>query len=299
MDDGTGEITARQRGLITHAQARSVGLSASAIRHRIARGDWVRVRTGLYRRSGTPRSWEQTVLAAVLGAGPQAWTSHATAAELWGFPLGGREPIEITVLLERRPRLERVRVHRSGTLVDADLREIDGIPVLSPARTLVDLSARVGVRDLGALVDDGLRRRVLTLPALHAVARRLPTIAPGRSPKTVERVLLDRVGDYQPGGSNLEVQVFDILVGAGFPPPVRQHRVVVDGSTYFLDLAYPERHLAIEVDGFEFHRERAVFDADRSRQNDLVRAGWTVLRFTSRSTRADILATVRPFLFGP
>ena len=52
-----------------------------------------------------------------------------------------------------------------------------------------------------------------------------------------------------------------------------------------------------EVDGFEFHRTRHAFDADRVRQNDLVSADWTVLRFTSRSAPDEIVATVRPYLF--
>ena len=87
------------------------------------------------------------------------------------------------------------------------------------------------------------------------------------------------------------------IVGAGLPEPVRQLRVVVDDRVYFLDLAYPQVKLAIEVDGFEYHRGRGVFDRDRSRQNDLVRAGWTVLRFTSQSSDDEIVAAVREFVF--
>ena len=71
----------------------------------------------------------------------------------------------------------------------------------------------------------------------------------------------------------------------------------VSGRVYFLDLAYPDVKLDIEVDGFDFHRTRTVFDADRVRQNDLVRVDWTVLRFTSRSAPEEIVSAVRPFLF--
>jgi very-short-patch-repair endonuclease len=36
----------------------------------------------------------------------------------------------------------------------------------------------------------------------------------------------------------------------------------------------------IEIDGWAFHSDQERFQRDRSRQNRLVAAGWTVLRFT-------------------
>ena len=86
------------------------------------------------------------------------------------------------------------------------------------------------------------------------------------------------------------------LTSAGLTPQ-RQFRVVADGRVYFLDLAYPNERIAIEIDGFEFHRSRGAFDSDRVRQNDLVRAGWIVLRFTSKSSDEEIVASVRALLF--
>ena len=47
-----------------------------------------------------------------------------------------------------------------------------------------------------------------------------------------------------------------------------------------VDFAFPDRRLAIEVDGYEHHASLDAFQRDRARQNDLVAAGWTVLRFT-------------------
>jgi very-short-patch-repair endonuclease len=147
-------------------------------------------------------------------------------------------------------------------------------------------------------VDEGLRRRITSLRAIDRVVRRLHRIAPGRSPSKLARVLALRVPGYEPGDSNLESRVYEALVAAGLPTPVRQHKVVVGSSTYYVDLAYPEVLIAIEVDGFDFHRGRTSFDSDRKRQNDLVRAGWIVLRFTSRSTVDEIVATVADVLLG-
>ncbi|MFA5883905.1 MAG: type IV toxin-antitoxin system AbiEi family antitoxin domain-containing protein [Acidimicrobiia bacterium] len=298
MEPRIADVFAQQLGLITSAQAHQLGLTRDAVLHRVERGDWERVRTGLFRLRGSRHTWEQDTLTATLAAGPLAWASHFTALRLWGYRGFDDAPIEITVPLDRRPRIAGVRVHRSGTVAEADLRMLDAIPLLSAARTLADVSSRFDDAALGALIDDGLRRRVLSLHALHAVARRLPTIAPGRSPERMARLLAVRTAGFHPGDSELESTVHRTLVNAGLPAPVRQHRLTVNGRTYFLDLAYPERKIAIEVDGFEFHRERNAFDHDRARQNDLVGAGWTVVRFTSRSTDAHIIDTVRTVLFG-
>ena len=291
-------VAARQLGLITHRQARAAGLSNDAVSYRIGRGEWRRLPRGVYAIRGAPESWDQFVLAAVLACGESSFVSHATASPYWGFRGFEAPNVETTVPLGRIVRLEGIRAHRSGTLIDADVRAIGPIPIVSPARTLIDLSSRCSDARLGELVDDGLRRRVLSLGELRAIARRLPSIAPGRSPKRVERVLRTRIAGYHPGDSELESRVLRAIVAAGLPEPVRQFRVVVDDRVYFLDLAYPEPKLAIEVDGFEYHRGRDVFDRDRMRQNDLVRVGWTVLRFTSRSSDHEIVAAVRQLVFA-
>ena len=47
-----------------------------------------------------------------------------------------------------------------------------------------------------------------------------------------------------------------------------------------VDGAVPKLKLAIEMDGYEHHTDPDTFQRDRSRQNELVALGWTVLRFT-------------------
>lgn len=238
------------------------------------------------------------MLGAVLLAKAPVWTSHASSARIWGYDRLPAHPVELSVPLERRVRLAGVVAHRTGTLAAADVTIVGCLPVLSAARTVVDLSTRLTPEALESMVDDMLRRGVLSLSALHAVARRLPTIAPGRSPRAVERVLQVRTGSYHPGGSELERSVLRIIVDAGLPTPVSQFRVAIGAAVYFLDLAYPEARIGIEIDGFSFHHDRTNFDRDRTRQNNLVNAGWTILRFTSRSTPSEIIDAVRRALCG-
>lgn len=76
----------------------------------------------------------------------------------------------------------------------------------------------------------------------------------------------------------------------------RQHYMV---GGYELDLAFPERQVAIEVDGWAYHHDATTFQADRRRQNAVVLAGWTILRFTWHDLNqrpADVVAEIRAAL---
>ena len=71
-----------------------------------------------------------------------------------------------------------------------------------------------------------------------------------------------------------------LLREAGITGWRANHLVRIGGRRYFIDVAFPRALLAIEVDGLAHHSDRLAFQRDRRRQNDLVAAGWTILRFT-------------------
>ncbi|HEY8216932.1 MAG TPA: type IV toxin-antitoxin system AbiEi family antitoxin domain-containing protein, partial [Acidimicrobiia bacterium] len=293
VDHAAHDLARRQHGLVSRAQAMRLGLTASAIRHRLDSAAWELVRTSVYRIAGTPESWHQQVHAAVLAAGDFALASHLTAARLWGLAIPDGQRIEVTASLERRMRIPGVTAHRSGVFTASDCTTVAGIPTMSAARALFDMSSRFDDVTLGKALDAGLRRGVVSLSSMHRLATRLPDIAPGRSPKRVHRLLAARVPGYDPGGSDLETRVRGVLEAASLPLPVAQHVVRVDEHRFVLDFAYPERKIGIEADGFDVHRQRSTFDGDRSRQNLLVLAGWLVLRFTSNSPEPEIVDRVR------
>jgi very-short-patch-repair endonuclease len=87
-----------------------------------------------------------------------------------------------------------------------------------------------------------------------------------------------------------------ILRAAGIDGWRANHPVTVGGRRYVIDFAFPGSMVAIEVDGFAHHSDVTRFQRDRQRQNDLVRAGWTVLRFTWADVTErphDVVARVR------
>jgi hypothetical protein len=292
VDREVTDLARRQHGLVTHAQARARGLSQRSLSRRVASGRLQRLLPGVFVVAGAPETWEQRVLAAVLAAGPGALASHTTAAALWSMPDLDRLPcVEVTVPHPRLPRVAGAQVHRSLLLGEADRAEIDHIAVTSIPRTLIDLTATFGLGWIARAMDDALRRNRMTVPQIHECSERLGG-APGRRPSVVRLLVAERTGTAALTESGLERVVLGLLLDAGLPAPVAQHRVNVDGRRYRLDFAWPDQLVALEVDGFGPHSGYAAFHDDRRRDLALQRSGWRVLHVTGETPAPEIIGAI-------
>lgn len=288
-------LAERQHGLVSRVQALE-HLSRGALDRRIESGRTEVMRSGVYRIAGTPRSWEQALHAAVLAGGLETVASHRAAAGLWELAGFGRgDGIEITSPRDRRVRLEGVRAHQSTVLGDRHITTRSRVPVTTVARTLCDLTAVAQMGEIARALDDALRRRITTLPQLQLVFDDLATKGRRRS-RVMHILLAERADGIEPGESAPEQRVARWLVAAGLPRPVQQHRIELGRRAARIDLAYPKALVAIEYDGWDYHRTRTAFDRDRARANELEVLGWVVLRFTSTSSRADVVALTRAAL---
>lgn len=285
-------IAERQHALVTTGQALAAGVTRHQLRRRIETGRLLPLREGVYAIVGAPRTQEQAWLAAVLAAGRGAALSHASSADLW--QLRGRpavDGIHVVTPPERRVNQPGVVHHRSGLLPSIDLTVHRRIPTMTAARALAEVAGQLGVTRTGRSLDDGLRRRLFTLEEVRACHARLA--GPGRRRlRDLKHVLRQRLPGYDPGGSDLEIRALTALARAGYPPPVQQHRVLVDRRTRFIDLAYPDRMLAIELGDWAYHGSRSAYADDRARTRQLQRLGWTVVEFTSDDTDEELLATI-------
>ena len=291
VDQVIAEMAESQHGLVALDQLAEAGVQPHHVDRRLQRGSLLRVRKAVFAVAGSPCGFERDVLACVLAAGPAAVASHTTAAVLWGLPLVQHEVFEITTSRAHWARMSGVRAHRTVAFLACEHTGLRGIPVTTVARTLVDLSGSLSTAQLGRMTDRALRQNTLHLDDLRKCVAGLPS-APGRHPTRVQRVLQRRLPGYDAGDSGLEMRFARAIVSGGLPEPVQQHPVSIGNRRYRIDLAYPDRKVAIEIDGWEYHRSRSAFDDDRSRANDLVVAGWNVLRFTSGMTDVQTVATV-------
>jgi hypothetical protein len=294
IDAEVAAVAAGQHGIITRAEAIRLGLSQHQINHRLETGRWQTLRRGIYLVSGVPPTWEQHLFAAVLACGAPAVVSHASAARHWGLmvPSGEDGGFEVSVPWPMYPRVHGVRTHRRKFLDPLDMTSLRGIPITTVALTLVDLSYRFTERGLQLTVDDALRRHLLRLPHLRACVQRLHGYRQ-RGLGAIDALLERRGPGFHPGDSDSELRVGELLVAAGLPAPVKQHKVVIDGEHYKLDLSYPPLKIDIEYLGFEVHTTEAAFHRDRRRATELRLAGWLVLELTWETSDAQIVSQVR------
>ena len=278
-----------QHGVFSLSQALAAGFSRSGVRRRVAAGRWIEVGERSFMvATGVPPTDRQVLVALTLSA--RAAASGRSAAALYDLLPFPSVP-EVTVVRSRRSLRHDV-VHSSRALPDRDLTMVDGIPVTTAVRTVIDVAGQLSALAAEHLVDTAVARGLVSVRRLERRAQELAT--PRRRGCAVVLRALGEASDLGKVRSPLEARALRLIVRAGAPPPRVNHRVRCNGQIREIDLAWPDLRIAVEVDGFGPHRGRRAFDEDRSRQNDLVAAGWTGFRLTWTSLRDDSARALAP-----
>jgi very-short-patch-repair endonuclease len=278
LDEALAMLADLQHGVVGRWQLISLGFASDAIQHRVARKRLFRLHVGVYAVGHpklTPRGhW----MAAVLACGPDAVLSHVTAGRLHSVLTRNQSRIDVTAPTSgRRPK---IRIHRTKTLHPEDVTEIDGIPVTSIARTILDLAAVLTAEPLRYAIEQADRlQRPLDLTALERVIARNP------NRKGVKRLnnILATYRCAPDTRSRFERRFLSLIRRAGFPEP--QLNVVVAGFT--VDVFFPLAGLVVELDSRSFHLTPAALEADRFRDAKLQRARYIVLRITEERLKDD------------
>ncbi len=285
---------ADHHGVFTRAEASTFGITDNVLSGMLRRGEIVRTHPSTYRMASNPRTWHAQLRSASLSA--RGVASHRAAAALWGIDGFPRALVEVTIEHGRRVVIPGVKLHRSTQFALRGEVEIDGIPVTGCARTILDVAAVVGPRRLDQAVDAVLRQKLLTWPDLYDVLVRHSV--QGRTGCGKLRRLLDvRFGDTAIPDSRWNRMVADLLVDAGLPAPTFEHEIRTSSGAFIgrVDLAFPGRRIAIELDSARWHLNSASFARDPRRKNKLIVEGWTVLTFTWSDYvdhPAELVATV-------
>jgi hypothetical protein len=247
-------------------------------------GEWQRLLHGTYAPGVV-----QPDLALRAAAAARLLPEHAVVADrclLWLLGVDvlppGAPQLEIVV-----PR-DAVVPHRTGVQArSAALPQCDvvrlgprGLPCLRPVRAVADL-LRLLTPAEAVVVADAVQHAGLC--DATALGRELEAAAGLRHVVRARRALeLSDPRAESPPESRLRFAFREVGLA-----PVPQY-VVLDAQGRFVarvDLALPEARLALEHDGRAVHDRPDAFVSDRRRQNALVAAGWTVLRFTAADLR--------------
>ncbi len=88
--------------------------------------------------------------------------------------------------------------------------------------------------------------------------------------------------------SSYEREFLQLVEPLAIPLPHPQHNIREGNQLVArVDAAWPDLHVAVEIDGHRFHATRAQRAADARRQNELELLGWKVLRFTTDQVHSD------------
>lgn len=219
-------------------------------------------------------------MAAVLAGGTGGVGDGRTVLSAWGAALSHRSAAELWDLLPRKKgpihviragdggRRQRggVHIHRSRTLVRADITLRRGIPVTTPARTVADLKRIASPRLLRRATRQA---EMLGLP--------LKGLATDRTRSDLERDFLRFCRSH------------------GLPAP-EVNQCIGDWTVDFL---WRSRRLVVETDFYGYHRGSVAFEDDHQRDLQLRRLGYAVHRYTGaqlRSHPAEIAAELGAIL---
>jgi very-short-patch-repair endonuclease len=290
-DAAIGRLARAQHGVISLRQLVALGLGRGAVRHRVTRRRLIRVHRGVYAVGHDRLTHEGRLMAAVLAGGPGAVLSHRCAGARFALPV--RAPrIEITVPTRRA--VPGITLHAS-TLPADEHEVVDGLPMTTVARTLLDLAGLLSAAELRKAFGEADYLRLTSPVGLPELLLRHPS-RPGAA--RLRAILADHTLSTTCSETELEADFHAFLADHGLPPPHRQYPVM----EYRLDCAWPHRRLVIEVDGRATHTTASRFDSDRERDRELTLAGWTVVRVTNRMLRrnpARLAADLRALLQAP
>ncbi|HVO52922.1 MAG TPA: type IV toxin-antitoxin system AbiEi family antitoxin domain-containing protein [Solirubrobacterales bacterium] len=299
----TWRLAARQHGILARPQLLALGFSARAIEHRIAYGRLHRVTRGIYA-VGWPhldqrRRWAAALLTAAAGDraarlsrasgetgglstqpyfGNSAVLSHRSAAALLG--IGEEAALRIDLSIRRREARPRpgLRIHGRPTLALAEVQLLDGLPVTTPVRTLIDLATELSPIAIERAVNNADKRDLIDPEALR-LALDVHAGEPGVRPL---RQVLDRL-TFRLSDSDLEIYFRPIASSAGLRSPLSKHRV----NGFEVDFYWPDLGLVVETDGLRYHRTPSAQRRDALRDRAHIIAGMTPLRFTHYEIRYE------------
>jgi very-short-patch-repair endonuclease len=292
-------VAARQHGLATRMQLRECGLSDRQIA-RLIRDGWLHPLHHNVHAVGHRRLSERArLLAPLLSLGDAAFLSHRTAAAVWGLRAVNLHEIEVTLPGTGGRSRVGVTLHRTKSDPHpADVRDHVELRVSSVPRLLIELAPRETSAELERLVTLAVQKRLLrpdtrdglaTLEAALARHARRPGIAKLAAALAAYR----RTEDHK---SQLEL-AFDRFLAEHpeIPEPRRNIRLGI----WEIDRYWPERHLAVELDGRPYHISVKDMERDRIKDAALHKLGVTPLRVTDfrfEHERPAVLEDLRHFL---
>lgn len=298
-DERIAALAAAQRGGFNRAQANDAGVSDHQLATRVRSGVLIQTGPHAFRFAGSPRTLLTELTDLLLDIGGPVVCGYATAAALLGFDgFELRRPFHLILPRDRNLTRTNVKVHRPEDIDLIDRTVVDGLPVTTAARTIIDLAGTLCDERLSACIDSAIRDGRVSEDMLHRriVARRVQG-RPGL-PRLAE--VLAGYEVTRGGHSWLEREYLRLIAGAGLPKPETQQVLSRAGDRLVrVDCHFARTNVVVELLGYRFHRTRAQMEVDAKRANALMRDGFRPYQFTYGqvvSEQAYVIDTTRTAL---
>jgi len=282
-DRALGALAERQHGVVAHRQLLELGLGRRAIGHRLERGRLQGVHRGVYALGHRGLSRSGRWVAAVLAAGPGAVLSHRSAADLWGIRRSARPRIDVTRPGRRHGGLG-IELFHCACLREDEMTVLEGIPVTTASRTLLDLAAVLPRQQLERALREAEVRRLGDAASLAVLLVRHPR---RRGTAMLRSILASGRVEDGVTRSALEERFLVFLDANVLPRPQLNAHLDVHGPLLECDCVWRAERLVVELDGHATHSPRSAFERDRARDRALNAAGWRVLRITWRQLHGE------------
>jgi very-short-patch-repair endonuclease len=222
-------------------------------------------------------------LAAVVACGESAFVNHRSATALWRIAAGDDGPVHVAVGRSGRSR-RGITIHRVSKLDPRDVTDLRGIPIVTPARAILDLAADATSDELERAIAEAYALRLTSEAELRRVIARNPL----RTGVAALRAELRREGGPAWTRREAERRLKLLLRRANLAAPVYNRKV----AGYNADFFWPDQRLIVEVDGYQFHGTRWAFERDRKRDAAHALAGYQVIRITWRQLTEEPFVVV-------
>lgn len=254
--------------MVTRQQLLAAGFTGEQIARRVRSGGLIPIHPGVYlvgHRAISPLAYE---CAAILYCAPRALLSHRTAAGLYGLGVTSVDCIDVTIVGRRRRSRRGLNVHFLTELKPVDLRRHHGLPISSPALTLLDFAGESEGDELERALNEARVQRLVTGAALRCVLGRYPK----RRGSRALRSLLDAERGPQITRREAARIALKLMRKHGIEPDETEYPI----GPYRVDFLFRAERLVVEVDGYQFHSTPQRFVADRRRIATLNAMGFLV-----------------------
>lgn len=271
-DVSIATLAGGQFNRVSRRQLNELGVTDRAIDHRVAVGRLVIIGEGVFAVAPVLQQDEWGRWMGATLTSPNSFLVRESAACAWGVL--SRDPRGVSVV---RPgsggprRLSGIIVYRSSTLT-GETTELEGVPVTTLPRLLIDLACCVGGAALARALREAIRLHPLTIYELSdwlgARAHRRGALRLARAIARYRGLPIERAR------SGAEIKALELLRDAGVELP----RLNVDIAGEEADLSWPSLKLVIEIDGGPFHQDAGE---DARKEAAWRGAGWEVRRIDS------------------